>query len=261
MKVRFVPIMLALALAGLTSPTVAQEERGQLWDVQTIKVRPDHMDEFMEAVGTIKAAAEAANLAPEWGWHVWTEDFDVHLASMASDMASFDDPEAWMRQFEGTPGQEMVAGAMTKLMTEIAAQPGNRELYEHMEAWSYAPEAPVYEQPAGAYRHDFWIKPGMAEAFEKVIKDIMAFQMENGAFYSVEGHRVHFGDAGKATFLVVHGGWADFYGKNSFEAQVEAAGKAAAWEEIMTALRDCITAYESSQMEYVPDLSYLGPGM
>jgi hypothetical protein len=79
-------IMLALALSGLTSPARAQEERGQLWDVQTISVRPDHIDEFM---------------------------------------------------------------------TEIAAQPGIREVYEQVEAWSYVPPNPTFEIPTFAQRFDF----------------------------------------------------------------------------------------------------------
>ena len=135
MKARFVPIMLALALSGLTSPAMAQEERGQLWDVQTISVRPDHIDEFMEAAGLLKAAAEAAKLSAEYGWHMWIQGFDVAIASMAPDMASFEDP-------------------------------------------------------AFAQRHDFWMKTGMTEKFEKVAKDIIAFQAELGSVYPLNHPRL-----------------------------------------------------------------------
>ena len=77
----------------------------------------------------------------------------------------------------------------------------------------------------------------------------------------VNGYRMHFGDTGRVTFLVLNDGWGDFYGKNDMEARMEATGTTAKWEAIMTELRDCITDYEESQMEYLADLSYIGPGM
>ncbi len=261
MKVHFAPVVIGFALMCTVNPTAAQEERGQLWEVQTISVRPDHMDEFMEGLGTVKAAAEAAHLPAEYGWNIWVKDFDVAIASMAPDMASFDDPEAWIRQFQGTPGEAMVNEAMGRFMTQIAAQPSNREVYEHVVSWSYAPAQVSFESPSFAQRHDFWIKPGMGEAFENTVKDIMAFQAEMNSPYPVNGYRMQFGDSGRATFLVMNDGWADFYGKNDMEAKMEATGTTAKWEGIMSSLRDCITAYESSQMEHIADLSYSGPGM
>lgn len=101
----------------------------------------------------------------------------------------------------------------------------------------------------------------MSEAFDRVVKDIMAFQAEMDSPYPVNGLRIQFGDSGRVTFLVMNDGWADSYGKNDMEAKMADAGTAAKWEGIMTALRDTITAYEPSQMEYVADLSYSGPGM
>jgi hypothetical protein len=256
----------AIALVALTGgffgmPAKAQEERGQLWDVQTMSVRPDHMDEFMAQVGQIRAAAEAANLAVEYGWYVWVSGFDVMIASMAPDMASFDDPEAWMRQFQGTPGEAMVNQAMGTLMTEVAVQPGAREIYEHVEAWSYAPEEVPFDEPSYAQRYDYWIRPGMYEQFQDVAGRIMAFSAEMGSPYPVNGYRTHFGDAGRVTFLVFHDGWGDFYGEHSFESIVEAAGAAPRWEALMTDLLDCVSGYDASQMALVADLSYTGPGM
>jgi hypothetical protein len=133
-------------------------------------------------------------------------------------------------------------------------------VFEHVEAWSYAPADSTFEEPSFAERHDFWVKPGMNEAFEEVVKSIMAFQAELGSPYPVNGYRTQFGDTGRITFLVTNDGWADFYGKNSMEARLEATGKGAKWEAIMAELRDCITAYESSHMEYIADLSYSRPG-
>jgi hypothetical protein len=73
----------------------------------------------------------------------------------------------------------------------------------------------------------------MSEQFEKVARDISAFQAELAGPYPVNGYRIHFGDTGRVTFLVFSDGWGDFYGKNDMEAR----------------------------MEYIADLSYPGPGM
>lgn len=67
MKVRVASVAIAASLMCLAKPAAAQDERGQPWEVQTISVRPDHMDEFMEAVGMEKSAAEAAHLPAEYG--------------------------------------------------------------------------------------------------------------------------------------------------------------------------------------------------
>jgi hypothetical protein len=257
--------MLLLAMTLMATPVALQAqseaERGQLWDVQIIKVRPDHMDEFMGTAAMVKEAAEAANLDAKYAWYMWMQDFEVAIASPAPDMATFDDPTAWMRAFAGTPGEAMVTQAMNTFNNEIAAQPGTREVWEHVGAWSFAPAEPSFETPSYAERHDFWIKPGMAEAFDGVAKDIMAFFADMGGIYPINGYRIHFGDAGRVSFLVFNDGWGDFYGANSMEGALEATGKTAEWEALMTKLRDCITNSETSQMEHLAELTYTGPGM
>jgi hypothetical protein len=257
MKVRFSALLTALALL-VVSPLYAQEEMGQLWDVQTVKVRPDHMDEFMGAVGKIYQAAEASDLSAEYGWHIWVDGFDVVIASPTPNMAAFDDPMAWMRQFEGTPGQEALNEAM-EMMGDIAAQPVSREVWEVVDDWSYSPETPPFERPGHAELFEFWMKPGMQEDFQELAKEIAAFVGEHGAGYPMTGYRFQFGDVGRAAFIVFLDDWGAYYGPNAMDKKIAGTPAEEEWEAIMTRFRDCITDFEKTQIDYVPDLSYTGP--
>jgi hypothetical protein len=250
-------------MAGLALPATvyAQEEGGQLWDVQVMSVQPADMMEFMATAGRVKAAAEAANLGAEYGWYLWVRGFDVAIASMAPNMATFDDPEAWMRAFQGTPGEAMVQEAMNKFMTQISIQSGEREALQEVPAWSYEPATPAFETPSFAYRHDFWIAPGKGDAFDQVARKIAAFSKANEGHYPVTAYRTRFGDTGRVTFLVFVDNWADFYGENSMERKIQGTPSAQEWEGILGELFDCLSAYEGSQMEYHAELSYTGPGM
>lgn len=73
--------MLGLALVGPVDCIGARQDQGQLWHVQTISVRPDHLDEFTEGAGMVKAAAGAANLSADYTWEVWLKDCEVAIAS------------------------------------------------------------------------------------------------------------------------------------------------------------------------------------
>lgn len=260
MKVRFA-LLLTMALLAMPSLTQAQEGTGQLWDIQTMQVSPHHMDEFMETAAKVAEAAKMANLGSEWAWHMWTRDFDVAIASPVENMASFDDPEAWMRQFAGTPGEAMLNEAMNTFMTKISTVPASREVWEQVPEWSYAPANPPFEVPTAAERHDFWIKAGMLEDFEQVAKDIMAFFSDMGGEYPVNGYRVHFGDVGRVSFIVFVDDLGNLYGENSLENAVAAMGKTAEWEALMTRMRDCVTDSETTQMMYAPQISYTGTEM
>jgi hypothetical protein len=45
------------------------------------------------------------------------------------------------------------------------------------------------------------------------------------------------------------------------EGQIAGTPAGEEWEGIIAELSDCLSAYESSQMQYYPQLSYTGPGM
>ena len=261
MRVRFVVLALISLTVTLPRPTQAQEAERQLWDVETMSVRPDHIDEFMEAAAAVREAAVAANLGAEWGWHIWSEGVNVIIASPAQSMAQFDDPEAWMREFQGTPGEALLNETMERVMTEISIVPSKREIMVQVPEWGYEPTEPPFDTPTYAEYIEFWVAPGKYEEMQAVIADVVAFHQEHDAYYPFNGYQVMFGDVGRIAFLIFNDGWADYFGTNSLEAQMEAEGGSDEWEALMARMRDCITDMSVSQMAYHPELSYTGPVM
>jgi len=259
MRIRSIPLT-ALFLLGLTVPALAQEERGQLYEVSIMKVNPADIDAFFGVVGEVRAAAEAAGLSAEYGWQTWLRDFEVGIVSTMDNMAVLDDEEAWMRAFAGTPGEEMLSAAFQKFEAMGAATAGTREIWEHEAAWSYAPAEPAMEEITGAAVLEFWIKPGMEAEFEEAAAEVGAFLNELGGPYPVNAFRTVVGDVGKVTWATFHDGWADFYGVNSTEAAIAEAGMTEQWQAVVEKFLPCITDSRSSQMEYVADVSYAGLG-
>jgi hypothetical protein len=262
MKAR-TPLIALLALTLIAPQAVqAQEaERGQLYEVAIWKVSPDNIDEFMEAVGMMRAAAVAANLGPEWGWQIWLRDFEVGVVSTVENMAAFDDEGAWMRAYAGTPGEEMLNAAMEKFEAEVTATPASREVWELEEAWSYVPGEAGVEVVGFAEMFEFWIKPGMEAAFEELAGEMGGFLTELDGPYPVNGFRTLMGDVAKITFVAQHDGWSDYYGPESLEAGLAESGMGGEWEVLMERLRDCVTESRTSQMTLFADGSYAGPGM
>jgi len=253
--------LLPLALLAPAAAQAQESERGQLYEVSVMKVSPDNIDEFMELVGMVRAAAEAADLAPEWGWQMWVSNFEVAVVSTAENMATFDDEEAWMRAFAGTPGEAMLAEAFGRMEAEVAVASAIREVWELEDAWSYVPGEGGIEAVGFAEMLEFWIKPGMETEFEEVTVEIAGFMGELAGPYPVNSFRPVFGDVGRVVYTAFHDGWADFYGPNSMEAGLAAAGKTGEWEAIMDQFRDCITESKTSQWTFMADLSYPSAGM
>jgi hypothetical protein len=260
MKIRFVPL-LALLLLGTTIPAQAQEEeRGQLYEVSIMKVNPADMWDFMAVVGEVRQAAEAAALPAEYGWQIWVRDFEVGIVGPLENMGQLDDEEAWMRAFADTPGEAMLTAAFEKFQTMGAATPVSREIWEHETAWSYAPADTAMEAITSAAMLEFWIKPGMEEEFEAVAAEVGAFLNRLAGPYPVNAFRTVIGGVGKVTWATFHDGWADYYGVNSSQAAMAEAGMTEEWQAIVERFAPCITDSRSSQMEFVADASYAGPG-
>jgi len=262
MKARALPIaLLALTLFPPLAVQAQEAERGQLYEVTIMKVSPDNLDEYMEGVGMIREAAVAANLGPEWSWQIWLRDFEVGIVGPVENMAAFDDEEAWIRAFAGTPGEEMLAAAFEKLEAEVTATTTSREVWELEDVWTYDPGEAGIAEVGFAEMLEVWIKPGMEAAFEELAGEIGAFLAELGGPYPVSGFRTLMGDVAKVTYVVQNDGWADYYGVNSMEDATEASGKTGEWDAIMERFLGCITESKTSQMTFLADLSYAGPGM
>src|SRR5687767_13191683 len=66
---------------------------------------------FEEAVRMIVDAAGKAKLKPQFGWGMWQSDNTYAVVGDMQKLAELDDPMAWMRQFERTPGQAVLMQA------------------------------------------------------------------------------------------------------------------------------------------------------
>ncbi len=253
--------LLAFLLLGFNAPILAQEgERGQLYEVSIMKINPANIEAFVGNIGQVRSAAEAAGLSAEYGWQVWLRDFEIGIVSTLENMAVLDDEEAWMRAFEGTPGEEMITAAMEQFQSMGAATPLTREIWEHEADWGYAPDEPGVEQVTGAAMLEVWIKPGMEAEFEEAAAAVGAFIREMGGPYAVNAFRTVVGDVGKVTWVTLHDGWADYYGVNSSEAAIAEAGMTDEWQAVVEKFLPCVTGSRSSQMEFLADASYAGQG-
>ena len=251
--------ILVLALFGLTMATqaVAQEapERGQLYSVEMLKIDPSQAAEAEASIQMFVEAARQAGVSSDFYWYVWVDHFTYAFASPVPDMASFDDPMAMMRQFQGTPGEATVAAAEARF-SKLDYQAVSREVIERVADWSYAPENA--EQPGFIEVIDVWFKPNKGAEFDAVIKDIMTFFAEVGYPYECRGYRVHFGDAGRASFHFRYASPGPYFGERSLESYIEQGGGGEEWGSLITRFMDVVIDEKSVRWMLRPELSYTG---
>jgi hypothetical protein len=241
----------------MATHAVAQEapERGQLYSVDMFKVEPSHAAEFEAAIGLFLEAAHQAGVSSDFYWYIWVDHFTYAVAFPVPDMASFDDPMAMMRQYQGTPGEATLAEAEARF-SKLDYQVVSREVIERVADWSYAPENA--EQAGYAEVIDVWFKPNKAEEFDAVIKDIMSFFAELGYSYECRGYRVHFGDAGRASFHFRYASPGPYFGEKSLESLIEPSGGSEEWAGLIERFMDVVIDEKSVRWMFRPELSYTG---
>lgn len=254
---RWIGFTLAAALA-VTLPQALhaqEEEGGDLVQVVTFKVHPPDIGTWYEAVGTIVEAAEAAELAPEFGWAFYNAGpFRFVLVGEVGSMAEFDDPDAWVGQFQGTPGEETLMQAFEMLST-VQYRQTNGRVDEHVPAWSYESDMDMSTM-TGAHVTEVWIQPGHEEEFGAIVEDYMGFLAEMGYAYPVWGHKPRVGGTGEHTFVTGIDSREHYYGKNSLERIAEVQGAAGRLEEYMQRFSAVMLDIEVYDAEYLPALSY-----
>jgi hypothetical protein len=261
MRIR-IPLFVLLILALVAPAHVGAQDapRGQLYEVSIMTVDPEKLPVAMQGIGMFRAAAEAAELGPEWGWDVWMRDMEIGLVSSPPNMAAFDDEEAWYRAFQGTPGEELLNQAMENWTANVTATQVSREVWEFEEGWSYSPAEGGIQETRFGLMFEFWVKPGMESTFEEFAGELKDLLTRLGGPYPVSGFRTLFGDVGRATFVTMHDGWGDYYGPNNFEAALEANGMLEEWQALVEKLLTCITRSRTSQMSHNANVSFSGIG-
>lgn len=245
-------------LAGGPAPALAQQEgvRTEYVFVQKFQVAPGDAATFLEAARMAVQAAGQADLARQYGWALYRDGFDFYLVEWPGSMAYFDDPQQWMRQFEGTPGHGTLMAALA--MFEEVDMSSTSWVEATEPEWSYMPENPAVGPGdyRGVYVVQDWVRFGHQQAFAENTKAIMGLLGEVGYPYPVFGHRGVIADGGQVTFVVVHDGLDRFYGQNSLERLLAAAGKAEEWGRLMEARSPMLRKVASFTAAYLPEHSY-----
>lgn len=261
MRIR-IPFLAFLFLALVAPGYVGAQDppRGQLYEVSIVSVDPEKLPAAMQGISMFRAAAEAAELGPEWGWDVWVRDMEIGVVSTAPNMAAFDDEEAWYRAFQGTPGEELLNQAIENWGENVAPTQVSREIWELKEGWSYLPAEGGIQEIRFALMFEFWVKPGMESTFEEFGGELKDLLTRLGGPYTTSGFRTLFGEVGRVTFVTMHDGWGDYYGSNNFEAALEAKGMLGEWQALVGKLLTCITRSRTSQMSHNANVSFNGIG-
>jgi hypothetical protein len=258
MKMR--TLIAASLLTGVLAPTVAAQEesseRGQLWRVRMFEVAPADVIPWVTAVRKIVAAAEAANLEQQWGWTVWVDFPRYYVSSPVTNMAAFDDPDAWTRQFEGTPGQATLQEAMQELQP-LHARVVSDEIYEHEMDWSYLPAEPAFDGASGgAELSEFYILPGKAEEFQAIVGEAIDMLSQIGYPYTMNGYRIIMGEGSKTVFVTFWDNREAYYGVNSQDRLLEQHGMTEAWQGLVARMLGTISDFKTRMIDYEPPLSH-----
>ncbi|NIM50604.1 MAG: hypothetical protein GTN62_09770 [Gemmatimonadales bacterium] len=243
-----------MALA-LPVPAVAQGGEGSgLAQVMTFKVEPDDYFTFQAAVEKIAQAAQEANLSRDYAWLFWSDMLNFTLVYPVKSMAYFDDPDQWVRQFQGTDGEKTLNEAFQAMMS-IDDRIVSNEVIEHVRESSY-PAPDGVQQLAWAEVGEYWIKSGKEEEFDALTGEFLAFLKRIGYRYEISANRVRLGDVGRRLFVTFYDDRSNFFGPNSIESLMAEKGGAEEWQDIVTRFMDLITDAKVTHLAYRPEMSY-----
>lgn len=230
-------------------------EMAPLQSVATWDIDPADVGTFMQAVVKVVQAAREANLAPEYGWSLWQNMYSVTLVSPFN-RAELDDPQDWMNQFAGTPGQATLMEAFQE-MEGVQFLSTVQEIHQGMPAWSYMPEGMTTPPMAFVRVNEFWTKSGQAndQAWNALIADFVEFFGNIEYPYPIWGSMVRFGE-NRTTFVTAYDDPGEYFGTNSVEALAERKGMLSEWQELLTRLSQVTRKAEVGDYTYLPDQSY-----
>lgn len=260
MKTRaFVAVLVAAAMPASAFAQQMQEPSpgGDLAQVMTFEVAPSDVYAFQNTMTKLVSAARQAELAANFGWHMWTDQLGSYtLVYPVPNMAYFDDEEQWMRQYQGTPGEATLMAAFEEFAT-LDARVTASEVVEQVPNWTHEPATPTEWNHTEV--HTFWLKPGEPNMmkFDALVQEFMAFFKTVENPYAVWGHRVRMGDVGRTFFVVAFDNKPAFYGENSIEHIAEQKGMLEQWNQLLSRLPALIIKAETTTHDFLPDMTYM----
>ncbi len=217
-------VALAL-LVGLAAPTtlLAQEgegyQRGQLYEISTWEIDPADAAAFEALVMQVADAAAKSKIA--YHWVFWQDGSQYTLVFPVSSFAYFDDPEQFVRAFQGTAGEAQMREAMAKF-PQIRSQVVAEEMVEVKQDWSYQVEGFGLDKIKYGHIDVLWSRPGMDEEFDKLNKEWVQLFKDLNYPYAFDAHSVHFGDTGRTVYVTFIDDLSKFYGENDLAKLIEA---------------------------------------
>lgn len=242
-----------LLTMGIVSAAPAQTADVQRVHLEVFRVPTDQMEAFEEVAATIVEAAEQAELSPDFGWWFYQDGPRYTVVSPVKSMGQFDDPEYWIRAFEGTPGEATLAAAMeeygkltARVQTSVIQGSGD---------WSYRPASPRESKFARVMLAR--VKPSMQTAFDRNVRAWMKALREVGYPYRIDVHRTLIVEAGLSHIVIHHDDMAAIHGEGAVPAVFEKAGRSSDYERLIGELMECLEDYRWEDHTFRPDISYM----
>jgi len=231
---RFFAAALLLA-ASLPHAVAAQEASpgGQKMNVTEYRLLPADAARFEAVAGELVNAAREINLDAGYGWFYWNDAFDYTLVYPFENMAYWDDPDQWIRQYQGTSAETNVQELFEEFAT-IQLEVTENVILETVPNWSYLLEEAVSsEQSAFVLANNIWLENGSEMKWDALAQDYVALLAEIEYPYPTIGYRVLFGGGAAIRYVTLYDSKVAYYGTNSMDRLVEAKGRMATWEDIL----------------------------
>ncbi|HSM35546.1 MAG TPA: hypothetical protein VK837_04040 [Longimicrobiales bacterium] len=247
-------LLLAAAAPAALAQDEAESEQPEYVVLSTAEVSPPNIDAFTEIVAEFRQLAMDAGIGADFRWDVYSRDNEFVLVSWRETMATFDDPQAFMRQFEGEYAERLPE--IFQRMEDVEATWVTSVLRPRQD-WSYQPaEVPFAEgQQGGVFVFSQWPGRASEEEFAASAENLIGFIDEVGYAYPLYAFQVMLGDE-HVEFVVAFDTPAGFYGENSLGTLVEGAGRMDEWEGLVDAHNQLLADTDSQVLFYRPELSY-----
>ena len=229
-------IAAALLLAAVLPHAVAAQEAspgGQKMNVTAFRLLPSDASRFEAVTEELVKAAREIDLDPGYGWFYWNDAFDYTLVYPFENMAYWDDPGQWNRQFQGTSAETKVIELFEEFAT-IQMEVTENAILETVPNWSYLlEEAGSSVQFPFILVNNIRIQNGKEMEWDALAQEYVAFLAEIEYPYPTIGYRVLFGGGDGIRYVTLYDSKVAFNGVNSMDRLVEAKGRTAFWGDIL----------------------------
>ncbi len=210
------------------------------------------MDHEAQDKAWVAAFTEAGMEGDEWEWYSYSHGFEYAYVSPFPNYAWLDNEKEREAELAEAIGEEK----MKELMQGAGARAHRTEILKYREDLSY--DGPWKGEPGFARVGVHHVKPGMGEAFENLVQEVMAAHKKAGSELDIAGHEVEFGD-GDYLFVAWAKDASHFYSMPSTGAILNEAYGAEKAQKLYADWGESITDYVTTDWAFRPELSYMGP--